>query len=107
MFEILRKSLATGVVTTPYPHPPGAAERSCGRGRPQIDFVNWKDARPAAAVCPTGALAFNDGDGKRTAVLDLGKCTFCGLCAEVDEAIRMTNQYELAARTRSDLITTA
>ena len=107
MFEILRKSLATGVVTAPYPQPPGAAERSCGRGRPKIDFGNWKDARPAATVCPTGALAYTDRDGSRTTVLDLGKCTFCGLCAEVDEAIRMTNQYELAARTRSDLITTA
>jgi len=106
MFEILRKSLATGVVTTPYPQQPGAAEKSCGRGRPQIDFSNWKDARPATAACPTGALACTDRDGTRTAVLDLGKCTFCGLCAEVDDAIRMTNQSELAARSRSALITT-
>jgi Ni,Fe-hydrogenase III small subunit len=39
--------------------------------------------------------------------LDLGKCTFCGLCAEADEAIRMTNVCELAARRRADLVTTA
>jgi Ni,Fe-hydrogenase III small subunit/formate hydrogenlyase subunit 6/NADH:ubiquinone oxidoreductase subunit I len=105
MFEILRKSLATGVVTTPYPQPPGAAATSCGRGRPQIDFANWKDARPAAAACPTGALACTNHAGTRTVLLDLGKCTFCGLCAEADPAIRMTNQCELAAPSRSALIT--
>ena len=106
MFEILRKSLATGVVTTAYPQLPEIREKSCARGRPQIDFGNWKDARPAAAACPTGALSYTDHNGTRTTMLDLAKCTFCGLCAEADKAIRMTNQCELAARSRSSLITT-
>src|SRR5579859_467003 len=105
MFEILRKSLATGVVTTAYPRSSEAQQTSCRRGRPQIDFSKWKDARPAAAACPTGALSYSDREGTRTAVLDLAKCTFCGLCAEVDDAIRMTNQCELAARSRPALIT--
>jgi Ni,Fe-hydrogenase III small subunit len=39
--------------------------------------------------------------------LDLGKCTFCGLCAETDQAIRMTNLCELAAKSKADLVTTA
>ena len=43
----------------------------------------------------------------RTATLDLGKCIFCGLCAEVDAAIRMTNVCELAARRGEDLKFTA
>ena len=85
MFDVLRKSLNTGVVTTGYPAtPPEVSTRA--RGKPEIDFANWKDARPAAAACPTGAIAFADSDGKRTASLDLGKCIFCGLCAEVDSA---------------------
>jgi Ni,Fe-hydrogenase III small subunit/formate hydrogenlyase subunit 6/NADH:ubiquinone oxidoreductase subunit I len=105
MFEILRKSLATGVVTTPYPLPPGTNEQSCARGRPQIEVAKWKDARAAASVCATGALAYIDRDGSRTATLDLGKCIFCGLCAEADPAIRMTHECELATRSRSDLIT--
>jgi len=102
MLQILRKSFATGVVTTSYPQTP-AEVSGHARGRPEIDFVNWKDARPAAAICPTGAFACADSNGVRTATLDLGKCIFCGLCAEVDAAIRMTNQCELAARRSADL----
>jgi len=55
MFETLRQSLKTGVVTTNYPQtPPEVSSRA--RGKPEIDWANWKDARPAAAVCPTGAI---------------------------------------------------
>jgi Ni,Fe-hydrogenase III small subunit/ferredoxin len=106
MFEILRKSLATGIVTTTYPQTP-AEVSSQARGRPEIDFPNWKDARPAVAACPTGALACADDGGTRAVTLDLSKCTFCGLCAEADTAIRMTNVCELAVRRKADLETTA
>lgn len=105
MFDILRKSLATGVVTKAYP--PGGAEVSAyGRGRPEIDFANLKDARAAAAACPTSALACADAEAKRSVTLDLGKCTFCGLCAEAEPAIRMTHECQLAARRKEDLRTT-
>jgi Ni,Fe-hydrogenase III small subunit/formate hydrogenlyase subunit 6/NADH:ubiquinone oxidoreductase subunit I len=106
MFDILRKSLATGVVTTAYPDAPPAVSAN-NRGRPEIDFARWRDARPAAAICPTGALSVADKDWHRTVTLDLGQCVFCGLCAEIDAAIRMTPACELAARTRRELITTA
>jgi Ni,Fe-hydrogenase III small subunit len=106
MFDILRKSLATGVVTTDYPQTP-AEVSSQARGRPEIDYAKWRDARPAVAACPTGALACEDSGGTRTVKLDLAKCTFCGLCAEADSAIRMTNACELAARRKEDLVTTA
>jgi len=106
MFEIIRKSLATGVVTTDYPQAP-AAVSSQARGRPEIDFAQWRDARAAVAACPTGALACQDKDRTRAVTLDLAKCTFCGLCAEADTAIRMTNVCELAARRKEDLVTTA
>src|ERR1017187_1834992 len=106
MFEILRKSLATGIVMTHYPETPIEVS-SQARGRPEIDFANWKDARPAVAACPTGALACLDDRETRAVTLDLSKCTFCGLCAEADTAIRMTNACELAARRKTDLVTTA
>ncbi len=107
MFEILRKSFATGVVTTDYPAPLSRPEPGCGRGRPQIDFRRLGEARPAAAICPTGALTTTERAGTRTVALDLAKCTFCGLCAEVEGAIEMTNDCELTARRKSDLLTTA
>jgi Ni,Fe-hydrogenase III small subunit/formate hydrogenlyase subunit 6/NADH:ubiquinone oxidoreductase subunit I len=106
MFDILRKSLSTGVVTTSYPQtPPEVSARA--RGRPEIDWANWKDARPAASICPTGAIAYDDNRAQRITRLDLGKCIFCGLCADVDKNIRMTNLCECAGRCRNDLVTTA
>jgi Ni,Fe-hydrogenase III small subunit/formate hydrogenlyase subunit 6/NADH:ubiquinone oxidoreductase subunit I len=107
MFEILRKSFATGVVTEAYPRQRTDADPGFGRGRPQIDFAQWKDARSAAAACPTGAISYTDEVNVRTTTLDLGKCTFCGLCAEADESIRMTHFSELAARCRTDLLSRA
>ena len=106
MFGILGKSLSTGVVTTNYPAtPPEISARA--RGRPEIDWANWKDARPATAVCPTGAISYQDANGQRAAQLDLAKCIFCGLCAEADTAIRMTNICECATHHREDLVTSA
>jgi Ni,Fe-hydrogenase III small subunit len=107
MFEILTKSFATGIVTKPFPLGLESPTSAFGRGRPQIDFANWKDARPGIAACPTGALSASEDQGKRSVVLDIGKCTFCGLCAEADASITMTRMCELAARRRQDLITRA
>lgn len=105
MFEILRKSFSTGIVTTAFPRESHDGKTSCGRGRPEIDFNAWKDARPAAAACPTGAIAYTESAAVRHVTLDLGKCTFCGLCAEADETIRMTHETELAVTRRQDLVT--
>jgi len=107
MFDILRQSLRTGIVTTTFPKTPPTPDETCGRGKPVIDLAAWKDARAACAACPTGALSYADGAGTRTATLDLGKCTFCGLCAEADPAIRMSNDSQLAATRREDLVVTA
>ena len=107
MFQILKKSLATGIVTTAYPHAPPAVA-SNARGRPAIDFAQWKDARVSARVCPTGAISCQDLGRERLATLDLGLCIFCGLCAEADPAaIRMTPACELSARSRQELKTIA
>jgi Ni,Fe-hydrogenase III small subunit len=106
MFETLRQSLKTGVVTTSYPKTP-AEVSSFARGKPEIDWANWMDARPATAICPTEAISYQDVNGQRVAQLDLAKCIFCGLCGDVDPAIRITNVCECAARRRDDLVTVA
>src|SRR5215831_3575131 len=106
MFDVLLKSLSAGMVTTRYPDTPPEVSAQA-RGEPGIDWANWKDARPAANICPTGAISYQDGNGKRTARLDLGQCIFCGLCADVDKSIRMTNVCECAATRRDDLVARA
>lgn len=103
MFDILRKSFSTGAVTSDYPN--SAADiSSAARGRPEIDFTRTDDIRPAVAACPTGALRYLDRDATRTVTLDLGQCTFCGLCAEASRALRMTNICELAVTRREALV---
>jgi Ni,Fe-hydrogenase III small subunit/formate hydrogenlyase subunit 6/NADH:ubiquinone oxidoreductase subunit I len=103
MFDIVKKSLTTGIVTTKYPVTPPEVSQHV-RGRPEIDFNQWRDARSSAEVCPTGAIGFQDQSDTREATLDLAKCTFCGLCADLDPAIRMTTQVELAETSRAALI---
>src|SRR5262245_14593680 len=106
MFDTLRQSLKIGVITTSYPETPPEVSTDA-RGKPEIDWTNWKDTRPAARICPTGAISHHDTNGQRLAQLDLSKCIFCGLCAEVDSAIRMTNFCECAKPRRDDLVTSA
>src|ERR1039458_5588532 len=108
MFKILQKSLSVGSATVDYPRiAPHLAEQF--RGCPQFDFAAWRDARPAADACPTGAIAVHDRDGARQVTVDYGRCIFCGECeaASVDGAVRMARQFELAATDRRDLVLTA
>ena len=107
MFKILHKTLETGIVTTRYPD--AAAQLSDNfRGRPEFDFERWRDARPAAEVCPTEAIQVQEEGSTRRVTIDYGRCVFCGLCADVSGgAIAMTREFELAVRHREDLVLTA
>ena len=102
MFKTLSKSLKTGVVTTRYPDTPVEISPHV-RGKPQVDWAGWKDARPAAAVCPTAAIEIKDESGDRAVTLDLGRCIFCGACADADPSVRMTHERALASCSRQGL----
>ena len=108
MFKIIQKTIATGIVTTKYPSEPAQISEHF-RGRPTFDFEKWKDARPAAEVCPTGAISVCDDHGSRRVTVDYGLCVFCGLCAEAsaDEAVLVTQEFELATANRRNLVVTA
>jgi Ni,Fe-hydrogenase III small subunit/formate hydrogenlyase subunit 6/NADH:ubiquinone oxidoreductase subunit I len=108
MFKILQKTWKTGIATTAYPKTP-AHVSAYFRGRPKFDLERWQDARPAAEVCPTGAIAVRDNAGSREVKIDYGLCVFCGQCAEVDRdgAIRQTQEFELATTNRRHLVTIA
>ena len=105
MFKILQKTFAAGTVTVAYPEEPAVVSEHF-RGRPEFDFASWSDARPAAAACPTGAIALRDEDGVRQVTVDYGRCVFCGQCADAapEGSVRVTRDFELAAENRSDLI---
>jgi Ni,Fe-hydrogenase III small subunit/formate hydrogenlyase subunit 6/NADH:ubiquinone oxidoreductase subunit I len=108
MFKIIQKTIRTGIVTKAYPAEPVQVSEHF-RGRPHFDFENWTDARPAAEVCPTGAISLCDSDDSRKVTVDYGLCVFCGLCAEasLEKAVRITQEFELATKNRSNLILTA
>jgi Ni,Fe-hydrogenase III small subunit/formate hydrogenlyase subunit 6/NADH:ubiquinone oxidoreductase subunit I len=107
MFKILQTTFRTGIVTAPYPEKPARVSSSF-RGRPRFDFERWRDARPAAAACPTGAIECEDRESRRQVTIDYGRCIFCGLCAEASpEAMAITREFELASRSRQALIVTA
>lgn len=108
MFKILQKAVSTGIVTVNYPAEPAKISERF-RGRPSFDFDKWKDARPAAEVCPTGAISLSDEGDSRKVTVDYGLCVFCGLCAEAssDQAVRITQEFELATTDRRSLVLTA
>lgn len=108
MFKILQKTFSTGTVTVNYPAQPARISDRF-RGRPSFDLEKWKDARPAAEVCPTGAISLCDKGDSREVTVDYGLCVFCGLCAEVssDQAVQITQDFELATTDRHKLVLTA
>src|SRR6266567_6615345 len=105
MFKILQKTLSTGIATVNYPATPAKISERF-RGRPSFDFEKWKDARPAAEVCPTGAISSADQGDVRSVTVDYGLCVFCGLCADAssDQAVRITREFELATPDRRKLV---
>ncbi len=108
MFKILQKTFQVGTATADYPRFAARVAEQF-RGRPEFDFAAWSDARPAAEACPTGAIAVDDRNDARQVIVDYGRCIFCGECAEAsaDGAVRMTQEFELAAIDRDELVDTA
>src|ERR1022692_4204860 len=108
MFKILQKTVCTGTVTANYPAEPIKISGRF-RGRPSFDFDKWKDARPAAEVCPTGATSLSDKGDSRKVTVDYGLCVFCGLCAEAssEQAVRITQEFEIGTSDRRNLVLTA
>lgn len=68
------------------------------RGFPVLK--NGIDTSACEGVCPTGALNLNPLS------IDMGKCTFCGACERVCNAIDLSNGYKLASTSRENLVIT-
>jgi Ni,Fe-hydrogenase III small subunit/NAD-dependent dihydropyrimidine dehydrogenase PreA subunit len=102
MLRVALARLKQGHRTVPYPaQAPTLPDRF--RGLPVFNVSKCPDdCRACADACPTDAITI-DGRGFR---LDLGRCLFCTECVEAcpEGAIRYSQDYRLATRTREDLI---
>jgi Ni,Fe-hydrogenase III small subunit len=101
MLKIIKNKLEQGCRTSSYPRQPIALYERY-RGRPEINLkCDSAIIRQCAEACPQKAI---DGDTGR---LDLGRCTFCGLCEFMSkgEFVHFTQNFELGTANREDLVT--
>jgi Ni,Fe-hydrogenase III small subunit/Pyruvate/2-oxoacid:ferredoxin oxidoreductase delta subunit len=102
MLQVSLARLKQGHRTIAYPaQAPTLPDRF--RGLPIVDSSRCPDdCRACADACPTNAIAVEGGKVR----LDLGRCLFCTDCVEAcpEGAIRYTQDYRLATRSRDDLI---
>ncbi len=106
MFNILKKTIKTGVVTTKYPHEQDNAPKGF-RGKPDLFPEKCTFCGDCAGACPTGALQLDEKESEKILTLSCGGCIFCGRCEDVctADAIRLTEEYEMASKTKNDLDT--
>ena len=105
MFKAFIARLKQGFKTGDFPTKAGPSLPPDFRGRPVLDAgMTADDIALAQSVCPVrDALTF-DLEGAK---LDMGRCTFCGRCAEVCPKIRFTKEYRLGVFARADLVVRA
>lgn len=107
MLDVFRRSLGTRSLTTEYPEAPEAAPPAY-RGQVQLDPGRCTGDAACARVCPSQAISVRaTGDLGWSWELSDARCVFCGLCAEAcpTRAIVLSNEFELATRSESELIT--
>jgi len=107
MLSILRRRLTTGLATTRYPEVADAPPPAF-RGMPVLDDAICLGDGTCAAICPTDAIRVSPATDGWTWRLDRAACTACGLCMEACPyaALGVSPAFELASRTREDLVET-
>lgn len=98
MYNIAKKFLQHGIVTLEYPKRPVNTEFITGR--PVVDSKVCNKCGECAERCPSSAIVLNKEIG-----FNLDECIFCSLCSDICpvEAIKMTHDFELARKERSEL----
>lgn len=105
MVPSLLRSLFRRPATTHYPFVTWTMPDDF-RGRPVVHTEGCIGCRMCVRNCPSGAIQIEAAGEKRfEAHLDLGRCLYCGRCAEVcpKKTIEMTKDFELASLDRNTL----
>jgi len=109
MFKLLREVLRKGDVTTKYPFAPFPVSPNF-RGKPEYAATSCIACAACTIACPANALTMTTdvAAGSRTWMLNIGRCVFCARCEEVcpTGAIVLSDQFELAVRSKADLMVT-
>lgn len=105
MFNLLKKMLQTGVVTTkePFKSPP-----LLYRGTIDVDRELCTHCKTCVDVCPADAIRYQVSSDESFALLqfDYSKCMYCSLCVENCEtgALTQTNIPKSPKRAKEGLI---
>jgi Ni,Fe-hydrogenase III small subunit/NAD-dependent dihydropyrimidine dehydrogenase PreA subunit len=106
MLKALLARARQGHRTMRYPDGDAPALPPHFRGVPSVDSTRCPEGcRACAEACPADALDYAGGEVR----LDLGRCIFCPECEEAcpTGAITFSDDYRLAASSRSDLVVAA
>lgn len=105
MFDILKMTIKTGVVTTKYPEQEDHVSEGF-RGKPQFIPEKCTLCGACAETCPSGALSLEISGLEKILILSYCDCIFCGRCEEVcpHQAIKLTREFEMASKTKDDLV---
>ena len=113
VLDTITHRLKRGCETMAYPDGPAPVLPDRHGGSLRVEAAKCADGCTACLpVCPTEAITrpvFTkgaDGAARRSAVLDLGRCTFCAECVAVcpTQAIVQTRDHRMAVRHREDLL---
>ena len=95
MLKVIKNRIEQGCKTTKYPKEPINLYKRY-RGLPRINGAcDPEIVRLCAAVCPQDAILVAEKK------IDLGKCTFCGRCADVAEGAFVTFSQDFGMGTAS------
>jgi Ni,Fe-hydrogenase III small subunit/formate hydrogenlyase subunit 6/NADH:ubiquinone oxidoreductase subunit I len=105
MFQILSRSLKTGVVTEPL-----ASKAQAEFAFPILDFTRCTACDECARVCPTDAIqSIDTSPDRKTLSLFYGACIQCRECVArcPEQAIGVSHDIEVSAYTREQLTRSA
>ena len=103
MIEILKARFRLGRQTVAWPDGPARFPERF-RGRPVLDPARCPpECAACLEACAVQAIA---APGQPEMALDLGRCVFCGACADAcpEGALAFTRDFRLATRTREELV---